>query len=61
MNNRKTILVSLEKVIEFLELDSQQLEENAPMLSEVNKTIQVLKRYQDDLRHTSFSEDELES
>lgn len=38
----ESILPSLSKVIEFLELDAQQLEETDPWLEEVNKTLKVL-------------------
>ncbi|MBD2512845.1 hypothetical protein H6G91_37670 [Nostoc muscorum FACHB-395] len=59
MSKIKTLLDSLENVIEFLELDTQQMSETDSMLEEVNKTLQVLKRYQDELKHEEISLAEL--
>ena len=59
MSEIKTLLDSLENVIEFLELDSQQMSETDSMLEEVNKTLQLLKRYQDDLKQSQISLGEL--
>jgi len=59
MSEIKTLLDSLENVIEFLELDTQQMSETDSMLEEVNKTLQLLKRYQDDLKQSQISLGEL--
>ena len=59
MSEIKTLLDSLGNVIEFLELDTQQMSETDSMLEEVNKTLQVLKRYQDDLKQSQISLAEL--
>ncbi|NEU84602.1 hypothetical protein [Nostoc sp. UIC 10630] len=59
MSKIKTLLDSLENVIEFLELDTQQMSETDSMLEEVNKTLQLLKRYQDDLKQSQISQAEL--
>ena len=59
MSEIKTLLDSLENVIEFLELDSQQMSETDSMLEEVNKTLQLLKRYQDELKQSQISLAEL--
>ncbi|MEJ6485557.1 hypothetical protein N0Y54_30370 [Nostoc punctiforme UO1] len=59
MSEIKTLLDSLENVIEFLELDTQQMSETDSMLEEVNKTLQVLKRYQDELKYNQISLAEL--
>jgi hypothetical protein len=55
----KSILPSLSKVIEFLELDAQQLEETDPCLEEVNKTLKVLNRYKDELNETEIRDPQL--
>ncbi|MBD2535402.1 hypothetical protein H6G97_40815 [Nostoc flagelliforme FACHB-838] len=55
----ESILPSLSKVIEFLELDAQQLEETDPYLEEVNKTLKVLNRYKDELNETQIRESHL--
>ncbi|WP_206759153.1 hypothetical protein [Nostoc flagelliforme] len=49
----------MSKVIEFLELDAQQLEETDPYLEEVNKTLKVLNRYKDELNETQIRESHL--
>ncbi|MHC5770650.1 MAG: hypothetical protein ACYTXI_43355 [Nostoc sp.] len=59
MSEIKTLLDSLENVIEFLELDTQQMSETDSMLEEVNKTLQLLKRYQDELKQSQISLAEL--
>jgi predicted RNA binding protein with dsRBD fold (UPF0201 family) len=59
MSEIKTLLDSLENVIEFLELDTQQMSETNSMLEEVNKTLQLLKRYQDELKQNQISLAEL--
>jgi hypothetical protein len=59
MSEIKTLLDSLENVIEFLELDTQQMSETDSMLEEVNKTLQLLKRYQDELKQSQISLTEL--
>ncbi len=56
----KALLVSLKDAIEFPESDSLQLEETDPRLEEINKTLQVLKRYQDEFKSSQISPFELE-
>ena len=53
MQNINKLLASLNDVISFLELDSQQSSETDPMLEEVNKALVLLRHYQDELIHTS--------
>ena len=52
MLNSAPLLVWIENVIQFLELDVEQLSEDNPILEETKLALVVLKRYQSELMHT---------